>query len=150
MRAYRIGDPEGRFPVWSAEGAKRTSGRWHEAGAAVIYASEHYATAMLEALAHWNGTLPPNQHFIEIAVPEGTGYEVATAETVPGWSAPDGEAARRFGRRWYNENRSTILIVPSVVARVERNIVINAQHPEFGRLKVGLETPVWWDRRLFQ
>ena len=150
MRAYRIDDPEGRFPVWSAEGAKRTSGRWHEAGAAVIYASEHYATAMLEALAHWNGTLPPNQHFIEIAVPEGTGYEVATAETVPGWSAPDGEAARRFGRRWYNENRSTILIVPSVVARVERNIVINAQHPEFGRLKVGLETPVWWDRRLFQ
>ena len=150
MRAYGIGDPEGRFPVWSAEGAKRTSGRWHEAGAAVIYASEHYATAMLEALAHWNGTLPPNQHFIEIAVPEGTGYEVATAETVPGWSAPDGEAARRFGRRWYNENRSTILIVPSVVARVERNIVINAQHPEFGRLKVGLETPVWWDRRLFQ
>ena len=150
MRAYRIGDPEGRFPVWSAEGAKRTSGRWHEAGAAVIYASEHYATAMLEALAHWNGTLPPNQHFIEIAVPEGTGYEVATAETVPGWSAPDGEAARRFGRRWYNENRSTILIVPSVVARVERNIVINAQHPEFGGLKVGLETPVWWDRRLFQ
>ena len=150
MRAYRIGDPEGRFPVWSAEGAKRTSGRWHEAGAAVIYASEHYATAMLEALAHWNGTLPPNQHFIEIAVPEGTGYKVATAETVPGWSAPDGEAARRFGRRWYNENRSTILIVPSVVARVERNIVINAQHPEFGRLKVGLETPVWWDRRLFQ
>ena len=27
LRAYRIGDPAGRFPAWSAEGAKRTSGR---------------------------------------------------------------------------------------------------------------------------
>ena len=149
MRAYRIGDPEGRFPVWSAEGAWRTSGRWHQAGSAVIYASANYATAMLETLAHWNGTLPPNQHFIEIAIPQGTSCEIVTADTVPGWSAPDGEAARRFGRQWYGENRSAILIVPSVVARMERNIVVNARHPEFGGLTVGPETPVRWDRRLF-
>ncbi len=149
MQAYRIGDPEGRFPVWSAEGAKRTSGRWHEAGASVIYASENYATAMLETLAHWNGSLPPNQHFIEIAIPEGTSYEVATADALPGWHEPGGEAARRFGRQWYAENRSAILFVPSVVARMERNIVINAGHPEFAGLTIGLETPVWWDRRLF-
>jgi len=47
MQAFRIGDPDGRFPVRSAEGAKRVSGRWHEAGAEVIYASENYSTAML-------------------------------------------------------------------------------------------------------
>ena len=85
MRAYRIGDPAGQFPVWSTEGAKRTSGRWHEAGDAVIYASEHYSTALLEKLVHWNGALPPNQHFIEITIPAGTSYEVVTADIVPDW-----------------------------------------------------------------
>ena len=150
MRAYRIGDPAGLFPVWSTEGAKRVSGRWHEAGAEVIYLSEHYSTAMLEKLVHWNGVLPPNQHFIEITIPRGTSYEVVTADTVPGWFKPSGEAARRFGRQWYVENRSAILIVPSVVARMERNIVINCRHSNFEGLAVGLETPVWWDQRLFQ
>ena len=150
MRAYRIGDPAGQFPVWSEEGAKRTSGRWHEVGAEVIYASVSYSTAMLEKLVHWNGTLPPNQHFIEITIPKGTSYEVATADIVPNWFHPGGEAARQFGRQWYVGNRSVILIVPSVVARMERNVVINRRHPEFEGISVGLETPVWWDQRLFR
>ena len=149
MRAYRIGDPAGRFPVWSAEGAKSTSGRWHEAGAEVIYATENYSTAMLEQLVHWNETLPPNQHFTEITIPEGTSYEVVTPQTFPDCFSVDGEAARSFGRQWYADNRSAILIVPTVVARMERNIVINCRHPDFGGIRVGLETPVWWDRRLF-
>ena len=118
MRAYRIGDPAGRFPVWSTAGARRVSGRWHEGGAAVIYASESYSTAMLETLAHWNGAPPPNQHFVEITIPTGTSYEVVTADLVRDWSHPDGEAARRFGRAWYADIRSTLLIVPSVVARM--------------------------------
>ena len=140
LRAYRIGDPAGRFPVWSTEGARRVSGRWHETGAEVIYASATYSTAMLEMLAHWNGTVPPSQHFVEITIPRGTRYEVATADTVPGWAGPGGEAARRFGRTWYAENRSAILIVPSVVARMERNIVINTRHDDFANVTVGLET----------
>ncbi len=149
LRAYRLGDPAGQYPVWSAEGARRVSGRWHEAGAEVIYAAEHYSTAMLEKLVQWNGALPPNQHSIEIEVPVGASYEVVTTDTVPGWYTRDGEAARRFGRAWYAERRSLVLIVPSVVARMENNIVLNAAHPEFERVTVGLETPVWWDVRLF-
>ena len=150
MRAYRIGDPAGQFTVWSTEGARRVSGRWHEAGAEVINVSEHYSTAMLEKLVHWNGALPPNQHFIEVTIPKGTSYEVVTADIVPDWFRPGAEAARRFGRQWYEENRSAILIVPSTVARMERNVVINRRHSDFGGLTVGLETPVWWGRRLFR
>ena len=135
--------------MWSPEGARRTSGRWHEAGDAVIYAAEHYSTALLEKLAHWNGILPPNQHFIEITIPAETSYEVVTADILPDWFTTSGTAARRFGHQWYEENRSAILLVPSVVARVERNVVINSRHADFNRLTAGLETPVWWDRRLF-
>lgn len=149
MRAWRIGDAHGRFPVWSAGGARRAPGRWHEVGARVIYASEHYSTALLEKLAHWDGDLPTGQHFVEIGIPQGVSYEVVTADTLPEWSRPDGRAARAFGARWHTETRSAILVVPSVVAPMERNIVIDARHPDFARMTAGLETPVPWDRRLF-
>ena len=151
MRAYRIGDADGRFPVWSAEGARRASGRWHEAGAEVIYASRNYSTAMLEMLVGWPGRVPPNQHFVEIVMPAGTSYEVVTADVLPGWNLPNRAASQRLGRDWYLEGRSVILVVPSVVARTDSNIVINTRHPDYEGLpiEVGLETPVWWDRRLF-
>lgn len=149
ISAYRIGDPKGEYPIWDEGGARLTSGRWHEAGSSVIYASRNYSTAMLEKLVHYSGELPPNQHFIEITIPVGTSYEVVNPDLVEGWSNPNGEAARLFGRTWYLEKRSAILMVPSVVARMEQNIIFNTQHEDFSKIKTGLETPVWWDERLF-
>lgn len=149
LTAFRIGDPAGDYPIWSDGGARISSGRWHEAGAQVIYASEHYSTAMLEKLVHFQGGMPSNQHFLEISVPSGTSYEVANVDLIENWSHPSGENARVFGRAWYTENRSCVLIVPSVVARMERNFVFNTRHADFGRIRTGLETPIWWDLRLF-
>jgi RES domain-containing protein len=41
------------------------------------------------------------------------------------------------------------LIVPSVVARMERNVLINDGHAEVHRVTHGLHEPIWWDKRLF-
>jgi RES domain-containing protein len=41
------------------------------------------------------------------------------------------------------------LLVPSFVARLERNVVINPAHPNTARIEVGAPQPVLWDRRLF-
>lgn len=123
-------------------------GRWNERGQPVIYASEHYSTALLEILAR-TGEMPANQHYVEIEIPVGVTYEVVTKDSLPRWCDLDGAAARAFGSAWYGELRSAILLVPSVVARVERNVVINANHDDAKSIGVGLETPVWWDSRLF-
>ena len=40
------------------------------------------------------------------------------------------------------------LTVPSVVARMERNVVINARHGGAARIRRGLEEAVAWDARL--
>jgi RES domain-containing protein len=149
MRVFRIGDPDGRYPIYSGEGAALTEGRWHEKGQEVIYAAEHYATAMLEKLAHYNGLLPPNQHFIEIELPVGTSYEEVTKDSLPDWSHPDGQAARAFGSDWIEEQRSAILIVPSYVAREDSNVLINPRHPDAEAIRPGRERPVFWDARLF-
>jgi RES domain-containing protein len=67
----------------------------------------------------------------------------------PGWQSPASEAARQFGSRWWGERRSVALLVPSAVTGIDRNLVLNADHPEFGQIIAGLEQPVVWDRRLF-
>jgi RES domain-containing protein len=149
VELYRIGDPRGVHKIFSGEGAARAEGRWHEKGQEVIYASEHFSTALLEKLAHFNGILPGGQHFIKISVPAGTTYEMATKDTLPDWHLADGTAARTFGAAWIKECRSCLLFVPSVVAREERNVLINPAHDDFKTLAPGLETPVHWDKRLF-
>jgi RES domain-containing protein len=40
-------------------------------------------------------------------------------------------------------------VIPSYVAWVERNIVLNPAHPEFPQVATSLHEPVWWDERLW-
>lgn len=148
--AYRIGDPEGRFPIYSAEGARLAPGRWHHKDHPVIYASEHYSTAMLEKLAHAAGVMPDNQHWIQVTLPRGLSYEVVTPHHLPGWDSMPAGVSRNYGYQWAHAQRSAVLYVPSFVARMESNIIINPDHPEFNDIEPDERaTPTWWDERLY-
>jgi RES domain-containing protein len=149
LRVFRIGDPKGRFKIFSGEGSRLVEGRWHARGQNVIYASEHYSLALLEKLAHFNGTLPSGQHAIRIDVPAGVSYEVVTKDSLPRWCLPGDTSARRFGATWFSEQRTALLLVPSFVAREERNVLINPHHADAHRITPGLEEPVVWDARLY-
>ncbi|HET7882193.1 MAG TPA: RES domain-containing protein [Acetobacteraceae bacterium] len=149
LTAYRIGDPHGEYPIFDATGSTIGPGRWNGTKCPMIYASEHYSTAMLEKLVHSSGELPANQHFIEITIPNGVAYEMLNPAHLPGWDDVSRIASRAFGDDWQRSRRSLLLLVPSVVARMELNVLINPEHPEFPRVTHGLHQPVWWDRRLF-
>jgi RES domain-containing protein len=146
--AYRIGDPRGEWPVFSGAGSSQYPGRWNDSGQNMIYLSEHLATAMLEKIIRLH-TLPPNQHYVEVAIPTGCSYEEVNPETLRGWNEDGGQVARKHGSRWFEDRRSLIMFVPSAVTRVEKNILLNPFHPEFDRVKPGREVPVYWDSRLF-
>lgn len=149
IRCYRIGDPTGTYPIFDASGSKLYPGRWNTPASPMIYTSEHYSTAMLEKLAHGSGRLPPNQHFIEVTIPNGVSYEVLTPAHLPGWDHIAGAASKAYGEAWQQSKRSLLLFVPSVVARLEKNILINSDHSECPKITYSLHQPVWWDARLF-
>lgn len=149
LTAYRIGDPDGLYPIFDATGSVRAPGRWNTPSSPMIYASEHYSTALLEKLVHGGGSLPPNQHYVTITIPNGSSYETLDTAALPDWHLESAMASKAFGEKWQQEKRSAILIVPSVVARVENNILINPEHPQFRKVSASLHRPVWWDRRLF-
>ena len=150
LGCFRVGDPRGAYPVFSAMGSTIEPGRWNEVNSAMIYACEHFSTALLEKLAHGGGVMPPHQHFVRITIPRGASYEVLSPPSLPGWDEPKPVASKAFGVRWCRERRSLVLIVPSVVARLDRNIIINPAHPEFAQIATSLHEPLFWDRRLFE
>ena len=149
LTAYRIGDPDGAHPIFDATGAKLWPGRWNTLSSPMIYTSAHYSTAMLEKLVHGNGHMPPHQHWIEITIPPGVSFEMFSTAHHPGWHAEDCRVAKGYGQAWHQSQRSLLLIVPSVVARMEHNILINDSHAEFRRISHSLHQPIWWDQRLF-
>ncbi len=150
LSAFRIGDPDGAYPIFDATGSRLFPGRWNSPASPVIYASEHYSTAMLEKLVRTTGELPPNQHFIQITIPNGLSYEMLNPAHLPGWDADKASVSRTYGETWQTSHRSLLLLVPSVVARMELNVLINPEHAEFPRVTHSLHQPVWWDRRLFR
>jgi RES domain-containing protein len=124
--------------------------RWNSPGRRVIYAAETYAGALLEILVHASGSVPQSQGHIEIQIPVALSIERVTPADVPHWDSPSFEAAQAFGDRWYDDRRTPVLIVPSVVTLVERSILINQEHPAFSRIRASKPLPVHWDARLWR
>jgi RES domain-containing protein len=149
LTCFRIGDPNGTFPIYDAEGARLYPGRWNTSASPIIYTSEHYSTAMLEKLVHSNMLLPANQHYIQITIPNGISYEIFQTAGHPGWDSRNEAICKAFGQNWFVGKRSALLIVPSMAARIERNILINPVHPDAKAITRSLAEPVWWDQRLY-
>lgn len=149
LTCFRIGDPEGAWPIMDTSGSRLFPGRWNTPAAGVLYTARHYSLAMLEKLAHGAGRLPPNQHYVAITLPRGLSYEVFDPAALPGWDFPDGSVSARFGAEWQKSRRSAVLLVPSILARMEENVLLNPEHPDYAGISFALPRPVWWDKRLF-
>lgn len=150
MRIYRIGDE--RHPIWDGTGAALVGGRWNSPGRPLVYGSLSYACAMLEILAHANiGRIPLTHRYVIADVPDGVTVERHDQNTLPyGWDAENNSSARSFGDLWLSEARSAVLLVPSVVAKLEWNALVNPAHTDARQLPLSSAEKVVWDKRLFE
>jgi RES domain-containing protein len=84
-------------------------------------------------------------------VPDTISVESLDEFNLPsGWDSESSAKARVIGDRWLREARSALLIVPSVIARLDRNALVNPLHPDATRLIVSEPQKVKWDKRLFE
>jgi RES domain-containing protein len=139
--AFRIGSL--RYPLLDGGGAAASDdARWNSRGRRIIYAAEHYATALVEKMAQMNAQrLPSTLVYARIELPVGV-VERIEPLAVPGWDADDKSASQAFGDRWYDEKRSLALLVPSLAAPgLEWNVLINQQHPDFAAVVASKPRP---------
>jgi RES domain-containing protein len=149
-RAFRIADR--RHALFDGAGAFLKGARWNSPGKMIIYAAETYAGALLEILVHANfDALPNSLAWIELLIPEMADIEEISCEDVPDWNARTSSDAQKYGDSWYDQQRTPVLLVPSVVtAGVEHNVLINQRHPGFVDIHPSEPREVIWDKRFLK
>ena len=131
-------------PQWTAEdlagkGAANKGARWNHPGQHVTYAATSISLAAWETRAHFGKgpRLPWNRYLVRIDVPDDVwGVRHIMARPPPvGWDAiPEGLVSRSLGSAWLRGGPTALLAVPSVIIYEEDNVLINAAHPDVGRI----------------
>ena len=96
------------------------------------------------------GCVPRTHVAIEIAIAAAVSVEQHGENSLPvGWDHAGLHVARVFGDAWLREERTVVLMVPSVVARREMNVLLNPRHADFSSIVAESPESVVLDARLF-
>ncbi|MGH7645111.1 MAG: RES family NAD+ phosphorylase [Gemmatimonadales bacterium] len=148
MRAWRLT----RHPHadLSGEGARLYGGRWNSPGAAVVYASERLSLAILETLVHTDPDLIPDDYIeVELEVPDAVSREELRPDQLAADWRTNEDWTRARGDTWIRSEASAVLIVPSILAPRERNLLINPGHPDAAAVQRVAVRRFRFDERLF-
>lgn len=138
-------------------GNRERGARWNSGGGrGVVYCSENLATCVLEALVNFGPAqrrkLPPNFRQVLLDIPDDAGVEELTAQDLPDDPDAVDESGRTWtqarGDRWLRAGRALVMRVPSLVVPVERNLLLDPQHPEMKRVRIVANEPFRFDDRL--
>ncbi len=149
-QAWRIVSARFQAQAFDGEGARLHGGRWNNPGARVVYCAGSVSLATLEMLVHLPGSaLLPSYRLIEIRIPE-TKIEILDVSHLPrDWTRfPAPTRLQDLGDEWIRSRRSVALRVPSAVVPMESNILLNPDHPDFGKLSMGTPLHYPLDPRL--
>lgn len=135
----------------SGDGARLFSGRWNEAGVAMVYCASSLALAAMEIFVHMDPSVAPDDLVaVEIAAPDDVAVEEVGLRLLPKrWRATEVETAE-MGTAWARSGRTALLRVPSAVVEGEWNVLLNPAHAEFGRVTVTRVAPFHFDERMFR
>jgi RES domain-containing protein len=143
---YRLVRRERAGDVLSGEGARLYGGRWNPPGAAVVYASESRALAVLETFVHI--TLEARaMHFLlyTITLPKRVRMQRRGRLRPPRSVA----SSQEMGRMWLDDAVTLALVVPSVIVPQEKNYVLNVRHPQFAHVQLAKPEPFSFDERIW-
>lgn len=152
MTIYRLTKKKYQDTAFTGSGAVRSAGRWHPAGVPVVYASDTPAGALLEIIAHTEASSLLGHAYVLFTIDLDRDRHLLVLEPEV-WPA-DWRALRwptstqAIGTRWFQDQDSVILQVPSVIVPQQHNFLINPQHPHFEELEIDGPTPFEIDPRL--
>jgi len=108
---------------------------------------------MLEYFVHIDpAALPKDLVLITAEIPESVSRVSVSRKHLPAdwWRTPPPPELAAIGDRFGQERRVAILVVPSALAPVEFNWLINPLHPDFRKIRVQPPEPFFYDPRFFK
>lgn len=151
MRIWRISN----FDDLSGIGGLKADGRWHDRGRHAVYAADHPASALLEVMVHLEidvEDLPTSYQLLGIDVPDNLAVETVSLPDIEKISrdwADDPRVTRGVLRPWFDETRTAVVSVPSVIVPFAQNYLINPRHADAARVRVSHVARYPHDVRLF-
>lgn len=140
MQAFRLADPrfDGQIAqAMSGDGGLYGPGRWHLKGFRIVYLASSLALCTLEMKVQDSGVKPAYAAF-EVLIPDS----VSRREVDMTWLPADWRdrsaypACQAQGVAWLlNPADTAVLIVPSAVVMLEKNFLLNPQHPQASLVK---------------
>ena len=109
-------------------------GRWHSAGQRVIYAADTPSLAVIEVLVHFDLTADLFYEgfvMLRLCWPASVQQRTLDAAELPDdWTSAAGERlCRPLGDAWLRSAETPILVVPSAIVPLQRNVILNPAHP---------------------
>src|SRR4051812_12889364 len=149
--AWRIVRESRAQAAFTGEGPWQFGGRWNSPGVRIVYVSEHQSTAAFEIFIH-RVPFVTEEKFkaFRIEWPDSI-MEIFPAPRLPSnWRiSPRGAETTAIGDEWAREKRSAILAVPSAISPDDSNFLLNPEHPNFKRIRIGPPIDYDFDPRLF-
>ena len=138
--------------AFTGEGSRLLGGRWNSRGTPVIYVSEHESLAALELLVHAMPLLLTERYFSFRIEWDDKLTEYFPIKKLPrDWNAEvPTTATQRIGDEWIQEKRSVALALPSSLSSSELNFLLNPNHPDFKKIKIGKPVEYRFDSRLLR
>jgi len=147
---WRIVKKKHEDHAFSGEGARLFGGRWNSPQRRVVYAADSVALAALELLVHMTDA-EILRHYSVHAIHFADRHLVSlqTHSLGDDWrSSPAPHSLKVIGDAWLADQTSVALAVPSAVVPIERNYLINPEHPDFASLTTEGPLDFSFDTRL--
>lgn len=151
LTVWRLTKARHAASALSGYGSMLRAGRWHPRGRPVVYCAASPSLALIETLVHVERAdlLRFDYVALPVALDEDLLERMNVEDLPTDWRIwPHPASTQAFGARWFDEQQSVVLEVPSAVVPHERNYLLNPLHPRFGELEVGPPEPFPVDARL--
>jgi RES domain-containing protein len=150
MSFWRITNHQFIESSFTGNGAEQYGGRFNPQGKKAVYTSEHLSLSVLEMLVQVNNREHLKNHYcIPYRLDEKYIKTLKSNELPEGWDAlPYNSVSQEFGYQWLESKTSVALRVPSIVIPQEYNLILNPDHKDFSKLKIGDPIPIPLDRRI--
>jgi RES domain-containing protein len=139
IQVWRITHERTLKMAFSGDGSTKHGGRWNSRGYRAVYVADSLALATLEILVHGVPYETLKRFYsIPAKIPEDLISKVNQNKLPTNWRKdPPPATLQKIGNQWIKDNRSAVLKVPSAVIPVEFNYVINPDHPDVSKIKIG-------------
>ncbi len=147
ITSYRLIKEKHLKNAFDGEGARLHGGRWNSKGVSIVYTSNSLALCSLEIFVH----LPSYQllkeyYYIKVSFDSDL---VIDAKAKKGWNArPVSKVSQSIGDNWVKKNESPVLKVPSILMPDGNNYLLNFNHPDSNKIKIGKPKNLDFDPRL--